>query len=96
MKSDLDNSLFKNILKLISGEGIGRIIGFIAAPFITRLYTPADFGLLAVFTSYVPCVIHSVRLDIRSPFHYIPMKKSVLIHWRHVSLCLSSILYSSA
>lgn len=51
MKSDLDNSLFKNILKLISGEGIGRIIGFIAAPFITRLYTPSDFGLLAVFTS---------------------------------------------
>lgn len=51
MKSDLDNTLFKNILKLISGEGIGRIIGFMAAPFITRLYTPLDFGILAVFAS---------------------------------------------
>lgn len=51
MKSDLDNTLLKNILKLISGEGIGRIIGFMAAPFITRLYMPSDFGMLAVFTS---------------------------------------------
>lgn len=51
MKSDVDNTLFKNILKLISGEGLGRIIGFIAAPVITRLYSPSDFGILAVFTS---------------------------------------------
>lgn len=51
MKSDLDNTLKKNILKLITGEGIARIIGFMAAPVITRLYTPSDFGMLAVFTS---------------------------------------------
>ena len=51
MKSDSENTLFKNILKLISGEGIGRAIGFVAAPFITRLYTTSDFGILAVFAS---------------------------------------------
>lgn len=51
MKSDSDNTLFKNILKLISGEGIGRVVGFMAAPVITRLYTPSDFGILAVFAS---------------------------------------------
>lgn len=34
MKSDLDNTLKKNILKLITGEGIARIIGFMAAPAI--------------------------------------------------------------
>ena len=55
MKSDLDNTLSKNILKLISGEGIGRAIGFMTAPFITRLYTPSDFGILAVFASL--CVL---------------------------------------
>lgn len=47
----LENTLYKNILKLMSGEGIGRAIGFVAAPFITRLYTPSDFGMLAVFVS---------------------------------------------
>lgn len=46
-----DNTLFGNILKLISGEAVGRVIGFMAAPVITRLYTPSDFGILAVFTS---------------------------------------------
>lgn len=51
MKSNPENTLFKNILKLISGEGIGRAIGFLVAPFITRLYTTSDFGILAVFAS---------------------------------------------
>lgn len=68
---DLDNTLFMNILKLISGEGIGRIIGFIAAPFITRLYTPSDFGILAVFSSL--CALSypfcTLRYNIAIPLH---------------------------
>lgn len=71
MKSDLDNTLFKNILKLISGEGIGRVIGFVAAPFITRLYMPADFGILAVFSSL--CALSypfcTLRYNIAIPLH---------------------------
>lgn len=71
MKSDSDYTLFKNILKLISGEGIGRAIGFMAAPFITRLYTPSDFGILAVFASlcalcYPFCTL---RYNIAIPLH---------------------------
>lgn len=46
-----DHTLYRNILKLISGEGIGRAIGFLAAPLVTRLYTSSDFGMLAVFAS---------------------------------------------
>lgn len=71
MKSDAENTLFKNILKLISGEGIGRVIGFMAAPFITRLYTPSDFGILAIFASlcalcYPFCTL---RYNIAIPLH---------------------------
>lgn len=71
MKSDSENTLFKNILKLISGEGIGRVIGFMAAPFITRLYTPSDFGILAIFASlcalcYPFCTL---RYNIAIPLH---------------------------
>lgn len=51
MEAVSGNSLFKNILRLISGEGIGRAIGFMAAPVITRLYSPYDFGIFAVFSS---------------------------------------------
>ena len=51
MAAGLENRLFRNILKLKSGEGIGRAIGFMAAPIVTRLYTSSDFGMLAVFAS---------------------------------------------
>lgn len=71
MKSDLDNTLSKNILKLISGEGIGRAIGFMTAPFITRLYTPSDFGILAAFSSL--CALSypfcTLRYNIAIPLH---------------------------
>lgn len=71
MKSDLNNTLFKNILRLISGEGIGRAVGFIAAMFVTRLYTPADLGIFAVFTSL--CVLYSpfctLRYMLAIPLH---------------------------
>lgn len=71
MKSDLNNTLFKNILRLISGEGIGRAVGFIAAMFVTRLYTPADLGIFAVFTSL--CILYSpfctLRYMLAIPLH---------------------------
>jgi len=71
MKSDSDNTLSKNILKLISGEGIGRAIGFMTAPFITRLYTPSDFGILAAFSSL--CALSypfcTLRYNIAIPLH---------------------------
>ena len=51
MEAGVENRLFRNILKLISGMGIGSAIGFMAAPIVTRLYTSSDFGMLAVFAS---------------------------------------------
>lgn len=71
MKSGQDNTLFRNILKLISSEGIGRIIGLLAAPFITRLYTPSDFGLLAVFASVCALLYPfcTLRYNLAIPLH---------------------------
>ncbi|MBO4965313.1 MAG: oligosaccharide flippase family protein [Muribaculaceae bacterium] len=70
-KNCSDNSLFKNILKLISGEGVGRAIGFLAAPVITRLYTTSDFGIVAVFGSI--CVLLypflSLKYSLSIPLH---------------------------
>lgn len=38
---------------LFSGALAGRLIGLAAMPVVTRLYGPADFGLLAVFSAMV-------------------------------------------
>jgi lipopolysaccharide exporter len=40
-----------NIRKLITGTSLAQIIGLSFAPLLTRLYTPEQFGLLALFVS---------------------------------------------
>lgn len=42
---------------LASGVGIGKAIGFLSMPIITRIYTPEDFGVLAVFTTAILLIV---------------------------------------
>ncbi|NOY52924.1 MAG: oligosaccharide flippase family protein [Deltaproteobacteria bacterium] len=46
----------KNVLALVSGAFIAQVISFAASPILTRLYTPENFGLFALFLSYVNIV----------------------------------------
>lgn len=46
-------AVFRGMATLALGSGIGRIIGIASIPILTRLYTPEDFGVLAVFTALV-------------------------------------------
>lgn len=39
----------KNILTLVSGSTIAQIIPFAVTPILTRIYSPDDFGLLALY-----------------------------------------------
>ena len=48
-----EKNILKNMLKLLTGEGIGRVIGFVVTPIITRIYGPSNMGVLAVFVSMV-------------------------------------------
>ncbi len=43
--------------KLITGDGIARVIGLITAPIITRIYLPEHMGVLSVFTSLVALMV---------------------------------------
>lgn len=54
--SIVEKNIFKNMVKLVAGEGIGRIIGIISTPIITRIYLPEDFGVLAVFLSLIAII----------------------------------------
>jgi O-antigen/teichoic acid export membrane protein len=47
----LNNSLYKGVLILGSGTAVAQLIGIITMPIITRLYTPSDLGVLAVYSS---------------------------------------------
>lgn len=49
--------IFKNMGILASGVGIGKAIGFLTMPIITRIYSPEDFGVLAVFTTAILLIV---------------------------------------
>lgn len=42
-----------NVIKLFSATLAGQILGIIVTPFLTRLYTPSDFGIFQLFFSIV-------------------------------------------
>lgn len=43
----------KSVAHLAGGSIVGQVIALMAAPVLTRLYTPTDFGVLAVYMSLV-------------------------------------------
>ena len=54
---------FNDVMLLVSGTTASQIIIVLSYPFITRLFSPEDFGILAVFTSLV--VIIAVVICLR-------------------------------
>ena len=47
------NDFSFDVLKLVGGTTIAQVVGILASPVIARLFSPADFGLAANFTSIV-------------------------------------------
>jgi len=45
------SSLYKNMFALASGSIVAKFIGILSIPIITRLYSPADMGVLSAFIS---------------------------------------------
>lgn len=54
--------VFRGMMTLALGSSIGRVIGIASIPVLTRLYSPADFGVLAVFTALVAILAPLVTL----------------------------------
>jgi len=48
-QSSWNSSFFKSVAILVSGSALAKVAPLLASPVLTRLYTPADFGLVAVF-----------------------------------------------
>ncbi|HOM66355.1 MAG TPA: oligosaccharide flippase family protein [Ignavibacteriales bacterium] len=56
-KQTHEGVIFSNMIKLVTGDSIARVIGLATAPIITRLYLPEHMGVLSVFTSLVALLI---------------------------------------
>ena len=66
---DTTNSIFKNMGILASGSGVAKVLGIAAYPVITRIYSPDDFGVLAVFTSAIAILVpfYTLRYSVAIP-----------------------------
>ena len=60
----------RHVVTLASGTAIGQLLLFIAVPVLTRIYSPADYGALGVFsaTLHLLLVLASLRYE-----HAIPL-----------------------
>ncbi len=47
------DQFWRPVLLLVSGNGLGQLLTFIALPFLTRLYSPEAFGIFSVFVAIV-------------------------------------------
>lgn len=48
--------VFRGMATLALGTGMARLIGIASIPILTRLYTPSDYGVLAVYVALVATV----------------------------------------
>ncbi|WP_457641501.1 lipopolysaccharide biosynthesis protein [Persephonella sp.] len=60
------NEFIRNVLTLISGTVVAQSIPILISPLLTRIYTPENFGTLALFTSLVSIIsiISTARYEI--------------------------------
>ena len=62
-------SFARNVGILAGGTALAQALSVLALPFITRLYTPADFSLLAVYTALLGMIgaVACLRFEIAIP-----------------------------
>jgi hypothetical protein len=62
--AQLKNSAFvKNVLVVMSGTALAQVLSFALSPIISRLYSPADFGVFGSFTAILGLVGAGITLE---------------------------------
>jgi O-antigen/teichoic acid export membrane protein len=66
MQNIFKSEFAKNISILVTGTAIAQVIPFLIAPFLTRIYSPADFGFFSIYMSIAAgiTVICTARYDL--------------------------------
>lgn len=55
-------NVFKGMAMLLAGNTLGRAVALLAVPVLARIYSPADFGVAAVFSAFVGLLAPIVSL----------------------------------
>jgi O-antigen/teichoic acid export membrane protein len=90
----LGDPLSKGIFIIASGSVIAQLIGILTMPIITRLYSPADFGVLGLFTAavYILAIGGGLRYDVALPLPKEDKDAANLFIFFLIILCISSFV----
>lgn len=68
-KTFLQVDFIRNVRVLAGGTALAQLVALLVLPFLTRLYTPEDFTILATYTSVLALltVIACLRFEIAIP-----------------------------
>lgn len=89
LKKLMSNEFNRNVLKLMTGTTIAQAIPIAISPILTRLYTPEDFGVLALFVS-MTIVLGSIANGRYELAIVLPKKEEDAINIVALSLLISS------
>lgn len=88
--SHLKKSAFiKNVLIVMSGTVIAQVIGFALLPVISRLFTPADFGIFGSFNAVVSVIAAGITLEYSQAI-MLPKEKDDALSLFFIS-CISTV-----
>src|SRR5690554_1237046 len=86
------SGVFRGMITLTMGAGLARIVGIASIPILTRLYSPDDYGVLAVYTSIVAVLVPILT------FRYvtaIPLPKTDAMAFNLFVLCAKLIAFGT-
>lgn len=83
-------SVFKGMFILLIGAGIARIIGLISIPILARIYSPEDYGVLAIYTSFTTVLVPIMTLRY---VQAIPLPKTDVMAFNLFALCFKLIVF---
>lgn len=91
IKSLLNHDFLKNVLTLMTGTTIAQLLPILASPILTRIYTPFDFGVYALYISIIS--ILSVIVTLRYEFAIMsPKNREDALNLLYLSLLISFII----
>ena len=87
----LKSEFVRNVLTLMTGTAIAQAIPVLISPILTRLYTPEDFGVLALFMSFIVIIgtISTARYELAI---MLPKHKQDAVNILALSLIISTIV----
>lgn len=95
-KRFLKSPFFGKVAILAGGTALGQVLAILASPILTRLYTPEDFGYLALYASLlaVIVVVGSLKYQLAIPLPESDEDAFSLVIISLISLVLVTVLTS--